>query len=1258
MSAGVAPLQQYLPRLVRYWDADAPGQLHRSIEGSLVLVDITGFTRMSERLARYGKVGAEEVTDVIDDTFGRLLPEAYSLGANLLKFGGDSLLLLFTDTDHALRACAASLQMRTALRRIAAFRTSAGLVSLRMTVGVHSDNFDFFLVGRSHRELIVAGPAASTTVEVESAAGPGQVVVSPTTASHLPGRNRGRAVGGGFLLQGSLEGINHVAFRAAESPAIDLAPFVPAALREPLLSGALDPGHHQAAVAFIGYAGFDRLIETIGPRAAAGVLDGLIGTVQQAAADRGVTFLATDIAQDGGKILITAGIPSASGHDEEQMLLCLRAAVNARPELPVQIGATWGHIFAGEVGPPYRRTYTVMGEAVNLAARLATRALPGQILATEELLGGSRTIFAATALEPFAVKGMARPVTAFSVEDASGARTHLVDASLPLLGRDRELATLLTAWEEAQRGRGSVVEISAEPGMGKSRLLSEMLGRVGTASVLRAECRLYQSATPYYLVRGLLGGVLGLEGLSPEEAANALRDLVQERTPDEIPWLSLIGNPLNVEVDESAEVRQLDDEFRRPRAHDAIAHLVSAVLTEPCILVVEDTHWMDEASGDLLQAIIQRWSTTASLLCLTRRPGTDGFSLPEGIGMRFELEPLSRSETEQLILAASEGAPLMSSQITQLANRAEGSPLFLIELLRALRQGSEVETLPQSVEGLIGARIDRLPSADRNLLRRVAVLGAGFRFEQASAVLHEPEMSARWRARALRRLQEFLIMDSTGWVQFRHALIRDVAYGALPFRIRQALHARIGDAIRDNAGDFPEAQAELLSLHYSEAKRWPEAWHFSRAAGDSAKQIYANLEAATFYRRALAAAGRFDQANGTEVSELAESLGDVLELGGLFTESVEAFGRATRLAEDPVRRADLLLKRARARLRVGGFRAAMRDLGQGRKVISVEQSDAADKARARLASFTAFLRLTQQSPRAAIALAEGAMKEAEQADEQEALARSLSVMDAAYSLLGEPGKGVYGERALQIYEQLGDQAAIAVVTNNLGAQAYYEGRWVDALDYYRRAQEAFSRVGNEPEAASAAANTGEVLVSQGRHREAKPLLKEAARVLRAHRLIDMALFAEMQLARLELAEDPESAMKRLADLEVEATQLGFHHWSIEAALHHATGLNQIGEHERALAGAEKVGRDIDVYAPMQSRVKAAALLGLDQLKEAAAEVDRGITFADERGLPYEKAMLLQVKGEVALAQRRDAAPAMLEADQILQGLGVAVPLRP
>ena len=272
-------LQRYLPRLVLTWQRDEPDNLFKEVDGSLVFADVSGFTRMSERLARYGKAGAEEVTDVIGETFGALLLEAYACGGSLLKFGGDSLLLFFSGADHQLRAVSAAHGMRAELRRIGSFRTTAGTVTLRMSVGVHTGVVQFFLVGGSHRELIVAGPTATKTTAMEAAASAGQIVLSEEIAAALPSRNHGVRRGPGILLRGSPAGAERSPVELARTD-LDLSPFIPAGLRELVLAGGVEPEHRSVTVAFVQFEAFDELIERSGAAEAARVLDGLVRDVQ------------------------------------------------------------------------------------------------------------------------------------------------------------------------------------------------------------------------------------------------------------------------------------------------------------------------------------------------------------------------------------------------------------------------------------------------------------------------------------------------------------------------------------------------------------------------------------------------------------------------------------------------------------------------------------------------------------------------------------------------------------------------------------------------------------------------------------------------------------------------------------------------------------------------------------------------------------------------------------------------------------------
>ena len=240
LSDSAAELVSFVPRLTIEWLRSSPDLNWLEIDGTLAFVDISGFTAMSEQLSSLGRAGAEEITDVMNATFSALLDQAYALGGGLLKFGGDALLLLYQGDDHAARAARAAFEMRTALRAIGRPRTSAGAVQLRMHAGIHSGLFQFFLVGESHRELLVTGPAATRTVEMEAASEAGEILISPETAAELDPSTLGEEKGPGRLLQaapdvtGTLEPLPDV-----DGIPIELA--VPAPLRAQRRSAAIAP---------------------------------------------------------------------------------------------------------------------------------------------------------------------------------------------------------------------------------------------------------------------------------------------------------------------------------------------------------------------------------------------------------------------------------------------------------------------------------------------------------------------------------------------------------------------------------------------------------------------------------------------------------------------------------------------------------------------------------------------------------------------------------------------------------------------------------------------------------------------------------------------------------------------------------------------------------------------------------------------------------------------------------------------------------
>ena len=209
---------------------------------------------------------------------------------------------------------------------------------------------------------------------------------------------------------------------------VDVPNFVPIAIRRHLLAGGEDSEHRSATVAFLHFDGTDGILERTGAPVLAEWLDEVVRVVQQAVDEYEVTLLGSDIDHDGGKLILVAGVPRRAGDDEERMLTALRRISDATLPIPLRIGAHTGPVFAGAVGPAYRRTFTVMGDTVNLAARVMSRAAPGQVLVTPDVLDRSQLAFETEALEPFSVKGKRHPVTAFALGKPKRARQRGSDA--------------------------------------------------------------------------------------------------------------------------------------------------------------------------------------------------------------------------------------------------------------------------------------------------------------------------------------------------------------------------------------------------------------------------------------------------------------------------------------------------------------------------------------------------------------------------------------------------------------------------------------------------------------------------------------------------------------------------------------------------------------------------------------------------------------------------------------------------------------
>ena len=1224
------PFTPYVPRLLVEWLRDDAERTRMTVEGTLAFVDISGFTAMSERLSSRGKAGAEEVTEVMNATFARLLEVAYAAGGTLLKFGGDALLLFFARDGHAARATKAVVGMRDALAALGAPETSAGPVQLRLHAAVHSGDFDFFLVGDAHRELVVAGPAVTLTAEIEDVGEAGEIVVSNATASALDPSCLGEERPGGRLIakapvaQGSFEEMPDVT-------GLPLEQLVPPPVRRHALAATQESEHRQAAVAFVRFGGTDALTpDERGER-----IDELVRIVQAACAAHGVTFLETDIDKDGGRIILVSGAPETEGGDEERLLRTLRAIADREPPLPLRIGANRGRVFAGLVGTPFRRTYTILGDTAALAARLMAKAHDGQVLASAAIVERSETRFEADALEPFLVKGKSEPVRAFALGAITG-RMDVAPRKLPLVDRQRERALLGASIGSVRAGFGSFVELVGDPGIGKSRLTEELEDQCTDMRHVATSCEQYESSTPYFPFRTLLRSLLEVDA-----DGEGLRERVESIDPELADWLPLLAIPLDIDVESTQAVDELDPSFRRARLHGVVTTLLERLLPDSTLLLFEDVHWMDEASSELLRHIGTQVQTKPWLACATRRPVDGGFSALEGIppvpAITLRLDPLPEADALELASVVGAERGLLAHELAAITERSGGNPLFLQQLV-AVEEGDG--DLPETVEATLAARIDRLDPGDRALLRWASVLGSSFSSHIIASVL-EADPSAAADSDAWDRLTEFIERDPdvAGGFRFRHALIRDSAYDGLPYRRRQELHERVARVYEErHAGDLDEV-AELLSLHFLRAGAHDDAWRYSLVAGKRAQAKFANVEAAEFYRRALDAAPDVTSLEPHETSAVWESLGDVLELQGQFDEAAQAFDRAIDSAPRELRAA-LLMKAGFLRAeRMGRYDEAMEWYDRGCAL-------ADDVTLVRLRMAYAAARFRQGEFEDSIRRCREVLPAAQEHGDLQTLAHAYYLLHVQFMVTQAPERAAFRGLALPIYEELGDLAGQAAVLNNLGAEAYYEGRWDNALELYERSRDLRRRLGDVTKVAIQTNNIGEILSDQGKLDEAEELFRQAMVVAdaagheltsavarsnlgraaaRAGRFDDAAELLEKALAHLREMRAMAVAIEteaRLAELEAlrarpveailraqapltsarEAGGLAF----VEALLHRVIGMahTQLGETGPALDALETSlqtarGAEAQYEVALTLHERALLLENEDDAREAA-----------------------------------------------------------
>jgi class 3 adenylate cyclase/tetratricopeptide (TPR) repeat protein len=543
-------------------------------------------------------------------------------------------------------------------------------------------------------------------------------------------------------------------------------------------------------------------------------------------------------------------------------------------EFKMRIGLNSGPVVVGSIGDDLHMDYTAIGDTINLASRMESRAQPGTVLLSRNTQRLVKDYFDLNSMGPLEVKGKEEPQEAFELVKAGGAVTRL-EASMArgltrFVGRENSMAALMEAYEKVRNGTGQVVGIVGEAGVGKSRLLFEFRHRLpqGEYGFLEGRCIHFGGSMPYLPILDILRSFFEIkEGERELVIRKRLKERIlglDEKLQGCIPP---IQDLLSLKVEDEAFLK-LEPKQRREKVFESLRDLiVRGSQDRPLILAVEDLHWIDKTSEEFLDYLIGWLANVKVLLILLHRPEYTHRWGSKSYFNRIGLDQLTLKSSAELVRAILEGgetAPELSSLIL---NRAAGNPLFMEELTHSLIENGSIKRtgdqyvlskrpselqVPDTIQGIIAARMDRLEENLKRIIQVASVIGREFAFRilQAISDLREDLKSQLLNLQGLEFIYEKSLFPELEYV-FKHALTQEVAYNSLLSNRRKEIHNKIGSAIEELYGGNLEEFYKILAYHYAKGEELEKACRYLKLSGQKAVRSHAIWEGYGFFKEAV-----------------------------------------------------------------------------------------------------------------------------------------------------------------------------------------------------------------------------------------------------------------------------------------------------------------------------------------------------------------------------------------------------------------------
>jgi class 3 adenylate cyclase/tetratricopeptide (TPR) repeat protein len=862
-------LSTYVPRhaVVRVCGGERISPGDRPHSGAVLVADLSGFTALSETYALRGRDGIDELTQLLNLIFTALLHDAvFPFDGYLVKFAGDALLATFEGEAHTRRACAAAQAAQEAMRVFASAAPGSRPLSIR--IGIAAGDFHILTLGSrmGRLEILCAGDAAARALQAADLAGPKEVVLDG------PGLPSGPFGEGSQIFsrifegqapprrQANLDLVSGLRPDEVDHAVAELKAFLPrdlfsAILEAPAASAGPAARRHACAV-FAELGEWGQPVER---------LSASFDEACEAAERHGGAIHKVDGGARGPRLLAAFGLPSHEDDDRRALAFALELRDRLSAVGP-RIGMESGPVFAGEVGSPLKREFTIMGDTVNVAARLTQVASQGQILCGPDCW--SRVaVFTGRPTVARSLKGKREKVTAVEVlshRRMTGSRLMQRIGHAMLVGREDELAALDEAARRALAGEVTLLRLIGPRGVGKSALVGVAVDRwiAQGGLALSARCEYDRRDQPYGTVCALVSALLGEEAVESSLTIEAARAAIAKIGIDDEELARLLA----ASTDRSPGAEAGLPAATRKFALRAVA-LIQRVM--PFMVVVEDDHHIDLASVQVLANLIENLGPARLFVLAAARPEPAVLErLKTQPGGALDVRPLERSAA-RTFLARSLSAHTVSDRLEQAVDaRAKGNPFVVLRLSKWLlaqglleRVGERVDlstraaddpsrALPPDLEALVHAEVDALSSEAREVLRTVCVLGPQFGNPLAVGLCEAAGLDRKATLGALERLSRDGLLVITGGAEpiyrFARLIDREVIYAGLPLGVRRSLHARVAALLREQG-----VSRERLAVHYDAADDHENAAEGCLEAARTAFRRGAAADALRLYRAAV-----------------------------------------------------------------------------------------------------------------------------------------------------------------------------------------------------------------------------------------------------------------------------------------------------------------------------------------------------------------------------------------------------------------------